>query len=60
MYYLIDKSTLNSRGYAWYETAAEASKHGALVGASKPFVTSPLKPEGVEGKDFVIYYSNYL
>ena len=60
MYYLINTSQLKKATYAWYSTAAEASKHGARVGASRPTATSPLKPEGVEGRDFVIYYSNYL
>ena len=60
MYYLINTSQLNrSSGYAWYSTAADASKHGKPVGASRPTATSPSKPEGIEGRDFVIYYSNY-
>lgn len=57
-YYIIELKGLGKDKYAWFNTVHDASVFGSLETVA-PVTRSATTPDGVQGKDYLITYSNY-
>ena len=62
IYYLVEVNTRKGPKrfkYAWFNTVYDASVFGSAKSVP-PTNRSGTRPDGVEGKDYLLCYSNYL